>query len=112
MKKAKSRVEEIRAEYKRSDLGTGVRGKFYAQYQKGHNLVLLKPAVAAAFPTDEAVNEALLSLVRIARASTPNPAFERTRRKSRGAPLDLGRWASSGGTAILALLALLARGWT
>jgi hypothetical protein len=69
MKKAKTRVEEIRAEYRRSDLGTGVRGKFYAQYQKGHNLVLLKPAVAAAFPTDEAVNEALLSLVRIARAT-------------------------------------------
>ena len=69
MKKAKSRVEEIRAEYNRSDLGTGVRGKFYAQYQKGHNLVLLRPDVAAAFPTDEAVNAALLSLVRIARAT-------------------------------------------
>lgn len=67
MKKARHRVEEVRAEYKRSDLGTGVRGKFYSQYQKGHNLVLLKPEVAAAFPTDEAVNEALLSLVRIAK---------------------------------------------
>lgn len=69
MKKAKSRVEDIRAEYKRSELGAGVRGKFYDQYQKGHNLVLLKPEVAAMFPTEEAVNDALLSLVRIVRTS-------------------------------------------
>jgi hypothetical protein len=72
MKKAKSRVADIRTEYKRSDLGRRVRGKFYAQYQKGHNLVLLKHDVKAAFPTDEAVNEALLSLVRLARDATPN----------------------------------------
>ncbi|MCC6610397.1 MAG: hypothetical protein IT515_12095 [Burkholderiales bacterium] len=69
MKKVRHRAEEMRAEYKRSDLGAGVRGRFYSQYQKGHNLVLLKPEVAAAFPTDEAVNEALLSLVRIAKAA-------------------------------------------
>jgi hypothetical protein len=43
MKKAKPRVEDIRAEYKRAELGAGVRGKFYEQYQKGHNLILLKP---------------------------------------------------------------------
>ena len=43
MKKAKSRVADIRTEYKRSDLGPGVRGKFYAQYQKGHNLVVSSP---------------------------------------------------------------------
>lgn len=57
MKKDKSRVEDIRTEYKRSDLGAGVRGKFYTRYQKGHNLVLLEPDVAAAFPIDEAINE-------------------------------------------------------
>jgi hypothetical protein len=84
MKKAKSRVEEIRAEYKRSDLGAGVRGKFYAQYQKGHNLVLLRPDVAAAFPTDEAVNAALLSLVRIARA-TRRPARRSSGRAAKAA---------------------------
>lgn len=69
MKKVKLGVEEVRAEYTRSDLGTGERGKFHAQYQKGHNLVLLDPEVAAAFPTDQAVNDALSSLVRIARAA-------------------------------------------
>jgi hypothetical protein len=84
MKKAKHRVEEMRAEYKRSDLGVGVRGKFYSQYQKGHNLVLLKPEVAAAFPTDEAVNEALLSLVRIAKA-TRRPTARSSGRAARAA---------------------------
>jgi hypothetical protein len=69
MTKAKSKTSDIRQEYKRSDLGAGVRGKFYAQFRKGHNLVLLKPEVAAAFPTDDAVNDALLSLVRLARAA-------------------------------------------
>ncbi len=78
MKKAKPRVADIRAEYERAELGAGVRGKFYEQYQKGHNLVLLKPEVAAVFPTDEAVNHALLTLVRIARAS------QRSARRSGG----------------------------
>lgn len=69
MKKARLGVEEVRAEYHRADLGTGERGKFHAQYRKGHNLVLLDPDIAAVFPTDQAVNEALSSLVRIARAA-------------------------------------------
>ena len=50
-------------EYKRGDLGRGVRGKHYASFQKGSNLVLLSPDVARAFPTAEAVNEALRSLI-------------------------------------------------
>jgi len=50
-------------------LGKGVRGKHYADYQKGSNLVLLKPELAKIFPTNEAVNAALESLVGIARAA-------------------------------------------
>ena len=69
MTKGKPEADDIRKEYKRADLGSGVRGKFHAQYQKGHNLVLLTPEVAEAFPTDEAVNDALLALVRLARTS-------------------------------------------
>ena len=69
MTKAKPEADDIRKEYRRADLGTGVRGKFHAQYQKGHNLVLLTPEVAEAFPTDEAVNDALLALVRLARTT-------------------------------------------
>ena len=64
MKKAKS--EELRPVYNREDLGPGVRGKYFASYQKGTNLVLLSPDVAKAFPTEESVNEALRSLIYIA----------------------------------------------
>ena len=60
---------DLRPEYKREDLGPGVRGKYFEAYQKGTNLVLLSPDVAAAFPTDKAVNEALRSLIEVARRS-------------------------------------------
>ncbi|MCF7993397.1 MAG: hypothetical protein K9L32_09975 [Chromatiaceae bacterium] len=61
--------DDLRTEYRREDLGQGVRGKYYASYRESHNLVLLKPEVAEAFPSEEAVNEALLSLIRIAKSS-------------------------------------------
>jgi hypothetical protein len=60
----------MRAEYRREDLGVGVRGKYYQSYIESHNLVLLNPEVAEVFPSEAAVNEALLSLIRIAKAST------------------------------------------
>jgi hypothetical protein len=62
--------DELRPEYKREDLGPGVRLKYFDAYQKGTNLVLLSPDVAAAFPTDQSVNEALRSLIELARRST------------------------------------------
>lgn len=55
--------DEMRAEYRREDLGKGVRGKYFARVSKGTNLVLLNEKVAKAFPTAEAVNEALLGLL-------------------------------------------------
>jgi len=60
----------LRPEYKREDLGVGVRGKYYEEYRKGTNLVLLSPDVAKVFPTEEAVNEALRSLISLAEKST------------------------------------------
>ena len=69
MKKIKDQ-DEMRKEYKKEDLGVGVRGKYYETYKEGHNIVLLKPEVAKAFPSEDAVNEALLSLIKIAQAST------------------------------------------
>ncbi|MCX6256276.1 MAG: hypothetical protein NTV31_17645 [Bacteroidia bacterium] len=65
----KVRTNELRPEYKRDDLGQGVRGKYFESYQKGTNLVLLSPDVAKAFPTEEAVNEALRSLIHLAQKS-------------------------------------------
>jgi len=67
MKKADS--DELRTEYLREDLGSGIRGKQYQSYQSGTNLVLLSPDVAKAFPTEQAVNEALRSLIEVARRS-------------------------------------------
>lgn len=61
---------ELRNEYSRESLGQGVRGKYYDKYVQAHNVVVLEPEVAEAFPTDEAVNEALSALIRIARSST------------------------------------------
>jgi len=69
MKKNKT-SDELRSEYKREDLGVGVRGKYFEEYQKGTNLVLLSPDVARVFSTDEAVNEALRSLIDLAEKST------------------------------------------
>ena len=68
MKKAGS--DEMRSEYKRKDFGVGARGKHYRAYQEGNNLVLLNPEVAAAFPTEKAVNDALQSLIDIAKRSS------------------------------------------
>ncbi|MBW1691905.1 MAG: hypothetical protein DRG87_13140 [Deltaproteobacteria bacterium] len=67
MKKAKS--DELRPEYRREDLGPGVRGKYLGDYRSGTNLVLLSPDVAKAFPTEDAVNDALRSLIDVAQRS-------------------------------------------
>jgi hypothetical protein len=60
---------EMRPEYDFSMLKGGVRGKYYRRYRKGVNLVLLDPEVAKAFPTATAVNEALRTVLRAAKAS-------------------------------------------
>lgn len=62
--------DELRPEYTQEDLGQGVRGKYLEAYQKGTNLILLSPDVAKVFPTEDAVNEALRSLINIAKKST------------------------------------------
>jgi len=69
MRKAKV-SDELRPEYKREDLGVGIRGKYFEEYRKGTNLVLLSPDVAKVFSTEEAVNEALRSLINLAEKST------------------------------------------
>ena len=58
--------DALRTEYRREDLGKGVRGKYFARYTKGTNLVLLNDKAAKAFPTAEAVNDALLGLLALA----------------------------------------------
>jgi hypothetical protein len=62
--------DEMRKEY---DLRGGVRGKYFAEYQKGTNLVLLEPDVAKAFRSAEAVNQALRDYLSERKGSTKSP---------------------------------------
>jgi len=71
MKKVKSEMaDELRPEYKRSDFGEIVRGKYANHIKEESNVVLLEPDIAQAFPNDEAVNKALRYLLEIAEASS------------------------------------------
>jgi hypothetical protein len=67
--KLMKKAEGMRAEYRREDLGKGVRGKHFEEFKKGSNLVLLTPELSKIFPTNEAVNDALSSLVGVARSA-------------------------------------------
>jgi hypothetical protein len=55
--------DELRPEYDLSKMKGGIRGKYLDRYRAGTNLALLAPDVRAAFPSDEAVNAALRSLI-------------------------------------------------
>jgi hypothetical protein len=68
MKKAsRSDSDDLRPEYDLAALGPGIRGK-YAARLKGTTLVALRPEVAKAFPTAEAVNEALRAVLKASAA--------------------------------------------
>jgi hypothetical protein len=74
MKKAKrSKSGGLRRSYRREDFPKGfVRGKYAARVMEESHLVRLEPEIHAAFPTSEAVNEALAGLIRVARAARLN----------------------------------------
>jgi len=68
MRKAKKRAsDELRSEYKRSDFGALVRGKYIDRLQTSSNVVVLDPEVADLFPNGAAVNAALRSLGEVAK---------------------------------------------
>ena len=69
MKKAsRKRDDDLRPEYDFSSLKGGVRGKYFRRFRSGTNIVRIEPELAKAFPTDEAVNEALRTVMRASRA--------------------------------------------
>ncbi|MCX5812777.1 MAG: hypothetical protein NT178_09575 [Proteobacteria bacterium] len=73
--------EELRAEYKSSDFPGGlVRGKYAKRMKESSNVIVLMPEVSQVFPNEEAVNNALLSLIDIAQKTT------RQTRRSTGSP--------------------------
>ena len=53
----------IQPEYKRSDLGELVRGKYAKRIRESTNVVVLDPQVAKVLPNDKAVNDALKRLI-------------------------------------------------
>jgi hypothetical protein len=59
MKMADNDIPEL----KRDELGKGVRGKYLKHFSQGSNLVALQPEIQKAFPTSEAVNRALASML-------------------------------------------------
>ena len=58
--------DQLLPEYDFSKMNSGVRGKYVERYRTETNIVLLDPDVAQAFPTSDAVNEALRLLMQIA----------------------------------------------
>jgi hypothetical protein len=81
MNKAK---DDIWPEYRREELGQGVRGKYFARVGRGTNLVLLDDKVAKAFPNSEAVNKALLGLLNLTEQTTRITGRASRRTKARG----------------------------
>jgi hypothetical protein len=69
MKKVSREIQELRPEYKRSDFGKLVRGKYAVRVSAESNVVILDPAVAKAFPNDKAVNDALRILLEVKEAT-------------------------------------------
>lgn len=58
------KTDEMREEY---DFSHGVRGRYAARYAEGSNVVVLDPDVAEAFPDSKAVNDALRTIVDVAK---------------------------------------------
>ena len=90
MKKAESELNDWgRSEYKRSDLGELVRGKYAKRRNENSNIVVLDPEVAEVFPNSGAVNKALRSLISTKRRPPLNPRSEPNEKK----PQQLGNLA-------------------
>ena len=70
MKKKKAESADwLRPEYKRSDFGKIVRGKYADRIRSESNVVVLDPTVAKIFRNDEAVNTALRGIIKVAQTS-------------------------------------------
>jgi len=68
MKKDDTPADDLRPEYDFSKMKGGVRGKYAQRYRAGTNLVKIDPDVAEVFGDDNAVNEALRELIKVARS--------------------------------------------
>ena len=69
-KKNKWKNSDLRPEYDFFTMKGGVRGKYASRYRAGTNLVHLEPDVARVFSDDNSVNQALRSLMKLAKVQT------------------------------------------
>ena len=89
MKKAQDTLnDDLRPEYDFASMKGGVRGKYVKRFREGANIVLLDPEMAEAFPTEDAVNEALRGVLNTTRAvrrggGLSNKALQPTSRTGR-----------------------------
>ena len=97
MKNAKPKDDEMRAEYRRENLGPLVRGKYAARYAKCTNIVVIDPKLTKVFPNTDAVNDALRNLLAIASKATGINGRSSGRATKRRAAL-LGREAQKSST--------------
>ena len=80
-KRSISKDDQDIPEIKREQLGVGVRGKHYKQFMQGSNVVVLLPEIQKAFPTSEAVNKALASMLAFTQETQSITHEKRTSRK-------------------------------
>ena len=91
MKKTNHRLpaqDNLRAEYDFASMPGGVRGKYVKRLREENNIVVLDAEIAAAFPTDEAVNAALRGVLNTAKAvrqlgGLPNETLQSTAHRAR-----------------------------
>ena len=74
-------IDDLRPEYDFASMKGGVRGKYAGRARHGTNIVLIEPEVTDAFPTEQAVNEALKGVLNTTRAvrstgGLPNKALQ------------------------------------
>lgn len=73
-KQSKADDYELRDEYDLAKMTVVAKGRYAPERRAGRNVVVLAPDVAQAFPTDEAVNEALRLILQAARIPSRHPA--------------------------------------
>lgn len=82
---ASKEPDELRSEYKRSDFGQLVRGKYATRISQETNVIVLAPDIAEVFPNDAAVNKALRGLLDLAKTTAPSKSSSTERNKKRRA---------------------------
>ena len=83
-KKPNAPSAEMRAEYDFSTMKGAVRGKYAARYRAGTNIVLLDPEIRKAFPTDDAVNQALRAVLTMTKIVRPAARTRPQPRRAKG----------------------------